>query len=72
MAVTVLDIGTAALRDLGVLATGETASSEDSDAMLAALNRLVDQWAAERMAIYSQTRTTWAIVSALALSDWFA
>jgi hypothetical protein len=63
MAVTVLDVITDALRELGVIAQGETATNYDADHGLSAINRLIDQWAAERMQIYAQTRTTWAIVS---------
>ena len=60
---TVLDSITAALKEIGVLAVGETPSSEDSADALAALNRLVDQWAAERLQLYTTTRTTWTITS---------
>lgn len=61
---TVLDSAvTPALKELGVLAAGETASSEDTADALAALNRLVDQWAAERLFIYTTTRATWTITS---------
>jgi hypothetical protein len=59
----VLDIITDALSDLGVLAAGESATAADADAGLRALNRLVDQWAAERLAIYSVVRTTWTIAA---------
>ena len=59
----VLDIVTDGLRELGVLAAGEVASADDGAYGLRALNRLLDQWAAERLAIYEETRTTFTIVS---------
>jgi len=60
---TVRDIFTDSLTELGVLAAGETMQTIDADAALGALNRLVDQWASERLYIYSVTRTTWTMVS---------
>ncbi len=60
---TVLDEISAALKEIGVLSAGETASAEDAADAFAALNRMIDQWAAERLDIYSITRTTWTIVS---------
>lgn len=60
---TVQDVVNQALRTLGVLAAGETPAYEDSADALVTLNNLIDQWAAERLAIYTVTRTTWAIVS---------
>ncbi len=60
---TVSDIITDALIDLAVLGAGETLSTADADGGLRALNRLVDQWAAERLAIYAITRTPWTIVA---------
>ena len=59
----VRDIVTAALRELGVLATGEVATADEATSGLEELNRLVDQWAGERLLIYRITRTTWTIVS---------
>lgn len=63
MAITVTDAIADAMSDLGILAAGETPASDDIVAGLRSLNRLVDQWAAERLLIYTQTRTTWTIVS---------
>lgn len=60
---TVSDIATAALRELGVLGAGETATADEADDALTALNNLIDQWAAERLQIYTITRTTWTINS---------
>lgn len=58
---TTLDIVTATLKELGVLAIGETAPAEDATDALDALNRLIDQWAAERLQIYTVTRNVVAI-----------
>jgi len=60
----VRDIVTAALRELGVLASGEVATADEANSGLEELNRLVDQWAGERLLIYRVTRTTWTLVSA--------
>lgn len=60
---TALDIVSDALRELGVLAAGEVATAEEAASGLAALNRLVDQWAAERLAIYEQERTTFTVAA---------
>jgi hypothetical protein len=63
---TVRDCVTDALRELGVLAAGEVASADDEIAGLAALNRLVDMWAAERLQIYTNSRNLFTIVSGTA------
>lgn len=63
---TVRDVVTDALRELGVLAAGETASADDAAYGFSSLNDLVDQWAAERLQIYTVTRTTWTLVSGTA------
>lgn len=57
----VRDIVTAALRELGVLAAGEVATADEANSGLEELNRLVDQWAGERLLIHRVTRTTWTI-----------
>jgi hypothetical protein len=58
------DLATDALLDLGVLAAGEVPTADDLNNALRAMNRLIDQWAAERLQIYSPSvETTWAIVS---------
>jgi hypothetical protein len=54
---------TDALGELGVLAAGETAQAEDTTLGLKALNRLFDNWAAERLFIHYGTRSTWSIVA---------
>lgn len=60
---TVQTIALAALKEIGVIAQGETMPDADFDDCLAAFNRLVDQWAAERLAIYTTTRTVWTITA---------
>jgi hypothetical protein len=59
----VRDLVTDALRELGVIAEGETPSAQEIIDGLTQLNDLVDQWAAERLKIHRTTRTTWTIVS---------
>ena len=54
-----------ALKEIGVLAAGETMSAEDGSDGLDALNMLLDQWKSERLTIYTVTRTTWAITSSV-------
>lgn len=63
MSTTVNDIITQSLRALGVIASNEVPSADDSFDALSALNRLLDQWKMERLNIYTITRTTWSIVS---------
>ena len=60
--VTVRDIVVDALRELNILAAGEVASSDEAISGMAALNRLIDEWAAERLMIYTNTRTLWTIL----------
>lgn len=60
---TVLDLGVAALQDLGVLGVGETPSGEDQQYILDTLNRLIDQAAAERLTMHKVTQTPWTITS---------
>jgi len=59
----VRDIVTWALQDIGVLAAGEIATAQDALDGLAGLNALVDQLAAERLAVYKITRTVWTIAA---------
>lgn len=42
-----------ALRLLGVLAEGETASSETANDALVALNQMLDSWSTERLSVYA-------------------
>ena len=57
------DLFTDALLDLGVLAAGEVPTADDLNNCLRAQNRVIDQWAAERLAIYQQARQTFTITS---------
>ena len=58
---TVSDLCQSALEDLGVLGAGETMEAGDLQTCFKSLNQLMDQWAAERLMIYTITRTTWTI-----------
>lgn len=61
---TVLDVITYALQDLGVLDGSETSPAANDAAFgLVRLNRLLDQWAAESLFIYTVTRTTWTLIA---------
>lgn len=60
---TVRDVAIDALTELGVLAAGETIPADEAAAVLRAVNRMVDQMAAERLAIYTVTRNTWTITA---------
>ena len=59
----VRDVCTDALRELGVIAADDTPTASDVMSALRALNRLLDQWAAERLMIYTVSRTTFALSS---------
>jgi hypothetical protein len=52
-----------ALREIAVLAAGETMSASEGTNGLASLNRMVNAWKAEKVFIYQNAATTWAIVS---------
>lgn len=60
---TVSDLITAALKEIMVLAEGETASSGQANDALGSLNRMLDQWAAERLIIPFRARTSWNITA---------
>lgn len=60
---TALDLVTAAAKDLQFIAEGETLSTAAAQDGLDAMNRIVDQLKAEKLAIYTITRTTWTLVS---------
>lgn len=57
------DLVNASLREIGVLAAGETPSGDDSKDAQNALNRLIDRWKTERLAIYEIAQTTWTIAA---------
>jgi hypothetical protein len=54
--VTANDLISRALKTVGVLASGETASSDDVADALTVLNGMVDTWATERLTIYTTAR----------------
>lgn len=53
----VQDLINGALRRIGVLAEGEVPPFDQSNDALIALNDLVDQWAGEKLQVYTETRT---------------
>lgn len=60
---TVLEHISDALTELGVLADGEVPTAAQAAHGLRTLNRLVDQWKAERLQIYVIRRSGWAMTS---------
>lgn len=60
---TARDLVEAALREIGVLAEGETATASQAAETLARLNRYIDRLKTERLTIYSITRSTWNITA---------
>lgn len=61
MAFTVRDLATQALREINVVAARETPSAADAEDARVALNDILDQYAAERLAIFTITRSTAAV-----------
>lgn len=57
------DLVEGALRKLGVLAAGETASAEDAQTMLDALNSMIDSWKIESLMLYTYTQNTFNLVA---------
>jgi len=60
---TALGVIESALREIGVLAEGETASAAGAAEALLRLNRFIDRLGVERLTIYTRTRTTWTITA---------
>lgn len=60
------DLINGALRLLGVIAEGETPSSETSQDALTAFNQMIDSWNTERLAVYATQEQvfTWAAATA--------
>jgi hypothetical protein len=54
--VTANDLITRTMKTLGVLASGETPSSDEIDDGLTVLNNMVDTWSTERLSIYTVAR----------------
>lgn len=59
---TVADIIADAMKVLGVLAAGETPSSEEQADAFRALNRMVDSWSNERLTLYAISRDTYTLI----------
>lgn len=60
---TVSDLATQTFQRLGVIAATETPASDDAAYALTTLNLLVDQWATERLTVYTVTRSTGTVVA---------
>ena len=60
---TIGDLITEALQELGVVEAGGTPTGNDSTLGLRKINDLVDQWAAERLLIYTVGSTSFAIAA---------
>lgn len=60
---TALDLITASLRDLGVIASGEVATASEANDALTKLNLMLDSWNAERLMIYAILPTTFNFVA---------
>jgi hypothetical protein len=60
---TVRDLIEDALREIGVLAEGETASAFQAWEGIKRLNRFIERLSLERLTIYQVTRTTWTLTS---------
>ena len=54
-------LATQSLQMIGQYAAAETLSGDDLALCLTVANQMVDQWANERLMIYTVTRTTWTI-----------
>jgi hypothetical protein len=54
-----------ALIEIGALAAGETAAPEDADLALGKLNRLLDNWNADRGAIYAEQSVSYVLTPSL-------
>jgi hypothetical protein len=61
--VTANDLITRALRTIGVLASGETATGNEINDSLTVLNNMIDSWATERLTIYTVARSVFDLSS---------
>lgn len=52
-----------ALRDLGVIRNGFTASADMLAEMLVLLNQMLDEWNAEGLSVFSETRATYSLTA---------
>src|SRR5512136_1218569 len=60
---TARDLITAAMQEIGAIATGETVSAADAQAGLTRLNGMLDLWQTERLTIYNMNRATFSFVA---------
>lgn len=60
---TVREVITDALASLGQISAVDTPSAADADLCLRALNRRIDAWAAERLSMFTVTRSPWTITA---------
>lgn len=65
-AITARNLITRALRRIGIVGAGQTASSEDASDGLDLLNAMLDSFATERLLVPCIERTTWSLVSGTA------
>lgn len=65
MPYTTADLVTDVFYELGYLAPGETASDVDVQFVLGKINRLLDNWNADRMAVYAEVFTTYVLTASL-------
>lgn len=66
MSSTALDIVKDAMKDIGVLAAGESPSADDSADILRKLNHMVASWELEGLAIYG---SEWTLATTIPLPD---
>lgn len=62
---TVLDLITAALQEIGAYAQGETVGANDAAFALQKLNRMIDGWNAQRLFVYNINFATYTLVPGL-------
>lgn len=60
---TIGDLVTSTLEDLGIVGAGTDPSAEDSALALSRVNDWIDSLANERLTLYTVSRTTWTIVA---------
>jgi hypothetical protein len=58
-----IEIISAALKDIGALAAGETPAPDDANDALYLLNGLIDQWSNEDMMVYNTTEIIFPLIS---------
>lgn len=63
---TVLQLVSLALKDMGVLGQGQTSAGPQAQDALASLNMLIEAWSTNRLLTHTITRVTWTIASGTA------